>query len=106
VSGSGEANLNLAQVEALRTNVSGSGEIKLSGSAPSHNVNISGSGRVSAYELATQDSYVAISGSGRSYVRAARTLNADIAGSGFIYYRGNPIVSSRVSGSGKVLADN
>ena len=106
VSGSGEANLNFAQVEALRSNVSGSGEVKLSGTAPSHNVNISGSGRVNAYDLATQDSYVAISGSGRSYVRAARTLNADIAGSGSVYYRGNPTVSSRISGSGKVLADN
>lgn len=106
VSGSGEANLAFAQVEALRSNVTGSGELKLSGAAPSHNVNISGSGRVSAYDLATQDSYVAISGSGRSYVRAARTLNADIAGSGSVYYRGSPTVSSRITGSGKVLADN
>jgi hypothetical protein len=46
VSGSGEANLNFAQVDALRTSVAGSGEVKLSGNAPSHNVNISGSGRV------------------------------------------------------------
>jgi hypothetical protein len=106
VSGSGEATLAFAQIDALRTSVSGSGEAKLSGTASSHNVNVSGSGRVSAYDLATQDSYVAITGSGRSYVRAARTLNADITGSGSVYYRGNPTVSSRITGSGKVVADN
>jgi predicted small secreted protein len=106
VSGSGELNLNFAQVDALRTNVSGSGEARLSGNAPSHNVNISGSGRVSAYDLTTLDTYVSISGSGRSYVRAARTLNADINGSGSVYYKGNPTVSSRITGSGRVLADN
>jgi hypothetical protein len=106
VTGSGELNLNFAQVDALRTKVSGSGEAKLSGNAPSHNINISGSGRVSAYDLTTLDTYVSISGSGRSYVRAARTLNADITGSGSVYYLGNPTVSSRITGSGRVLADN
>ncbi|MBD2767193.1 DUF2807 domain-containing protein [Hymenobacter sp. BT664] len=106
VSGSGEANCNFAQVDALRTSVTGSGEVKLSGNAPSHNVNISGSGRVSAYDLTALDTYVSISGSGRSYVRTARTLNVDITGSGSVYYKGNPTISSRVTGSGRVLADN
>ncbi|GAB3244931.1 head GIN domain-containing protein [Hymenobacter seoulensis] len=105
VSGSGEIELNFAQVESLRTNVSGSGEARLSGSAPSHNITISGSGKVSAYDLATLDTYVSISGSGRSYVRAARTLNADITGSGAVYYRDTPVVSSRITGSGRVVAD-
>ncbi|GAB2463004.1 DUF2807 domain-containing protein [Hymenobacter qilianensis] len=106
VSGSGEASLIFNKADALRTSISGSGAAKLSGLAPSHNVNISGSGRVDAYGLDTQDSYVAIAGSGRSYVRASRTLNADITGSGSVYYRGNPAVSSRITGSGKVLSDN
>ena len=106
VSGSGEVNLNFAQVTGLRTNVSGSGEVRLSGTGQNHNLNISGSGRIAAYDLNTQDTYVAISGSGRSYVRATRTLSADINGSGSVYYKGNPTVSTRISGSGKVLADN
>ncbi|HEX8660110.1 MAG TPA: head GIN domain-containing protein [Hymenobacter sp.] len=106
VSGSGEANLNFAQADALQTNVAGSGEVRLSGNAPSHNINISGSGRVSTYDLSTLDTYVSISGSGRSYVRAARALNVDISGSGSVYYKGNPTISSRVTGSGRVQADN
>ncbi|AYA38326.1 DUF2807 domain-containing protein [Hymenobacter oligotrophus] len=106
VSGSGEATLDLDQVQSLRTRISGSGEARLSGEAASHTVNISGSGQVSAYELATQDAYASISGSGKAYVQAARTLNAEISGSGTIYYRGNPTVTTRISGSGKVLSGN
>jgi hypothetical protein len=105
VSGSGNAELDFAQVTGLRTNVSGSGEVKLSGVAQSHSINISGSGRLAAYELNTQDTDVSISGSGRSYVLASRNLSADISGSGSVYYRGEPKVNTRISGSGKVIAD-
>ncbi|RPD47846.1 DUF2807 domain-containing protein [Hymenobacter sediminis] len=103
VSGSGEADISFTQITSLRTDVSGSGEVRLAGASQSHNISISGSGRVAAYDLNTQDSYVSISGSGRSYVLATRTLNADISGSGSVYYRGTPAVNSRISGSGKVI---
>ncbi|KAA9331588.1 DUF2807 domain-containing protein [Hymenobacter busanensis] len=105
VSGSGEADLNFAQVESLRTSISGSGELRLNGTAQVNTVNISGSGKVYAYDLSTQDTYINISGSGKGYVRASRTLDADISGSGTVHYRGTPSVNSRISGSGKVLAD-
>lgn len=104
VSGSGDADLTLTAADGLRTAISGSGEVKLHGAASSNNVTISGSGKVSAYDLSTQDTYVSISGSGKAYVTAARTLSTDISGSGSVYYHGNPTVSSRISGSGKVVA--
>ncbi|GAB2949228.1 head GIN domain-containing protein [Hymenobacter coalescens] len=106
VSGSGEADINVTAVDGLRTNVSGSGEVKLGGTAASNTINISGSGKVSAYDLSTQDTYASISGSGKAYVRAARTLSAEISGSGTVYYRGTPTVTTRISGSGKVLTGN
>ena len=106
VSGSGEAQADVAGVDALQTKVSGSGEVKLSGSAVRNDVSISGSGRVSAYGLTAQDTHVAITGSGNGYLRVARALDADIAGSGSVYYKGSPQVSSRITGSGRVLADN
>jgi hypothetical protein len=104
VSGSGEVELNFAQATSLRTNLSGSGEMRLSGISQSHNSSTSGSGRISAYNLATQDTYASITGSGRTYVQVSRTLNAEISGSGTVYYRGNPTVSTRITGSGRVLA--
>ncbi|WP_400192378.1 head GIN domain-containing protein [Hymenobacter sp. B81] len=106
VSGSGKADLYFASVNSLRSSISGSGDILLAGTAPAHTSSISGSGQVKAYELSTQDTYVSISGSGKSYVQAARTLNAEISGSGTVYYRGTPVVTTRISGSGKVLTGN
>ncbi|RAK64174.1 head GIN domain-containing protein [Hymenobacter edaphi] len=106
VTGSGEADVELANVDGLRATVSGSGEVKLRGTAATNNISISGSGKVSAYDLSTQDTYASISGSGKAYVRAARTLSAEISGSGTVYYRGTPTVTSRISGSGKVLTGN
>lgn len=106
VSGSGDADVELSGVDGLRTSVSGSGEVKLRGAANTNNINISGSGKVSAYDLSTLDTYVSISGSGKTYVRASRTLSAEISGSGTVYYRGTPTVTSRISGSGKVLTGN
>jgi hypothetical protein len=106
VSGSGEADVDVSGVDGLRTTISGSGEVKLGGNAASNTISISGSGKVSAYDLSTQDTYASISGSGKAYVRASRTLSAEISGSGSIYYRGTPTVTSRISGSGKVLTGN
>ncbi|GAA4377945.1 head GIN domain-containing protein [Hymenobacter koreensis] len=106
VSGSGKADLDLANVNSLRTTISGSGEVNLRGTAPTHTISISGSGRVNSYDLITQDTNVNISGSGRSYVYTSRNLNAEISGSGTVYYRGTPLVTTRISGSGKVLTGN
>lgn len=106
VSGSGDADLDVAGVDGLRSSVSGSGEIKLRGTAASNTLSISGSGKLSAYELSTQDTYASISGSGKAYVKASRALSADISGSGSVYYRGTPTVTTRISGSGKVLTGN
>ena len=106
VSGSGRAELAFAQVAGLRTTVSGSGDVHLSGAAQSHDIRLSGSGEVDAYNLTAQNTDVSLSGSGRCYVRTARTLNANISGSGSVHYKGQPTVSTRISGSGRVLADN
>lgn len=105
LAGSGRVELPFAQATGLRTTISGSGEVRLSGTAQNHNITISGSGQVAAYDLAAQDTHVSISGSGRSYVHTARTLSTDISGSGSVHYKGNPTVSTRISGSGRVLAE-
>ncbi|QDA59688.1 head GIN domain-containing protein [Hymenobacter jejuensis] len=106
VAGSGKIDMQLQQVEGLRSHISGSGKISLRGAAQSHTSSISGSGDVDAFDLITQDTYVSISGSGKNHLYASRTLTADISGSGSVYYRGNPTVNSRISGSGKVLSSN
>ncbi|WP_303309583.1 head GIN domain-containing protein [Hymenobacter sp. BT730] len=106
VSGTGVADLNFAQVTELQTTLTGSGEIRLSGSGQSHKCSSSGSGQVSAYDFKTQDTNVSITGSGQSYVQASHHLNVEITGSGNVFYKGSPMVNTRITGSGRVQADN
>ncbi|MBK0404009.1 DUF2807 domain-containing protein [Adhaeribacter sp. BT258] len=101
-SGSGEIDLTLLGADNVETRISGSGEINLKGEAYSHNLEISGSGKLAAFDLYTARTEVNISGSGKSDVRVAESLQAKISGSGTVRYKGNPAVSTSVSGSGKI----
>ncbi|MGB3619333.1 MAG: head GIN domain-containing protein [Catalinimonas sp.] len=84
------------------SNISGSGELDLSGTADEHEVDISGSGKVRAFDLVTERTEARISGSGRAEVNVSEQLIANISGSGEVVYEGTPEVISDVSGSGKV----
>ena len=101
-SGSGEINLTLRNANNVESSVSGSGKINLKGDAYRHDLDISGSGELRAFELYTKKTNVRISGSGKSDVRVSEALKANISGSGTVRYKGNPSVSTSISGSGKV----
>ena len=102
MSGSGSIDLTLIGADEVESSLSGSGEIILDGDANEHNLDISGSGKLKAFNLATKVTTVKISGSGKSDVRAAEKLKANISGSGTVRYKGNPGIESSVSGSGKI----
>ena len=101
-SGSGSINLTLIGADEVESSISGSGEIILGGEANEHNLDISGSGKLKAFELYTKVTNVNISGSGKADVRASERLKASISGSGKVRYKGNPGIESSVSGSGKI----
>lgn len=101
-SGSGEINLTLRNADQVETHISGSGDINLRGEAYSHELEISGSGKLSGFDFYTTRTDVNISGSGKCDVRAIEALHAKISGSGTVRYKGNPAVSTSVSGSGKI----
>ena len=90
----------------VETEISGSGQILLSGSAHDHNIDISGSGDVRAYGLVTQNTWVRISGSGNSEVTVLEYLNVNVSGSGSVYYKGNPDIQANISGSGTIINRN
>jgi hypothetical protein len=90
----------------IESTISGSGRIHLGGSAFEHRINISGSGDVRAFDLATTNTYVKISGSGNSEVWTTNYLDVIISGSGSVYYRGNPQINANISGSGGVFNAN
>lgn len=102
LSGSGSMDLNL-KAKILRTEIPGSGTILLRGAAYEQDADISGSGKIAGYELATRRSEITISGSGAVEANVSDEIIARISGSGAVYYRGQPVrISEDISGSGVV----
>ncbi|NJM94125.1 MAG: DUF2807 domain-containing protein [Cytophagales bacterium] len=103
ISGSGDVSSSGALTfSQIHSSISGSGTISLQGSASTHRIDISGSGDVLAYELATSTTRVEISGSGKAEVSASELLAVKISGSGDVFYKGDPSIEVEVSGSGGV----
>jgi hypothetical protein len=90
----------------IESEISGSGNMTLYGSAESQHINISGSGNVSAFGMEVYESFVKISGSGSSQVNVEHYLDVTISGSGSVYYKGNPEMNVNISGSGAVVNSN
>ena len=102
ISGSGKIDLGVTGANSIDTDISGSGDLYLNGDVIRHQANISGSGKIKAYDLVTKNADIEISGSGNSEVYVTDRLKAKISGSGKIRYKGSPAVEVNVSGSGKV----
>ena len=92
ISGSGDMALELEVME-LETKISGSGSM-------------SGSGKINAFDMQTQNVSLKVSGSGDCKVNAAETLDTRISGSGDVFYKGHPRITSKISGSGSLESRN
>ncbi len=103
ITGSGNIEFPEAFYARVQSTISGSGSLRLGGVAADHQVVVSGSGRVRAFNLDAESTSIRISGSGDARVRVFRFLDARISGSGNIYYKGNPMLSVAISGSGAIF---
>lgn len=103
LSGSGSQTATGIDARELDIEISGSGDITMTGSAEAQTVDIAGSGTYDAIGLHTDTATVSISGSGDATLGILVTLDATISGSGNVAYTGNPRVSQDVSGSGEVV---
>lgn len=102
LSGAGKCDIGIETTE-LSVSTSGSSDVVLRGTAQSLELQMSGSGDVSAFELAAQDVSVSTSGSANVEVSASRRIEASTSGSSNIRYRGAPTdVNMSTSGSGKI----
>lgn len=102
VNGSARIAAKSIVIGRVEAKIAGSGRIEVSGATPNFTAHVSGSGEVDAARLASQDSSVAISGSGRIRLSAQRSVSASISGSGDIGYYGDPKVDEHVAGSGRI----
>lgn len=103
VSGSGTMSFRFDRVGTAEVMVSGSGDIRLTGSASAVTGRVSGSGNADCGELQCENATAHVSGSGNMKVNASRMLDATISGSGNISNRGAAAdIRKHVSGSGRV----
>jgi len=101
-SGSGDVDLSLA-VGFLKAKGSGSSDFKLRGIADIHEFEVSGSGDLKAFDLASKNVKIRISGSGQASVSVSDTLYVQLSGSGRVSYKGNPrTMTQQISGSGTI----
>ena len=105
-SGSGKIDVNrFTGVNSWNAVISGSGLIRCNGivdNVRSSNVNISGSGNYSGFNVLSKSTKVKISGSGNAEVYSPERLDVQISGSGNVGYRGYPFISQDISGSGNL----
>ncbi len=90
------------EVKELNVYISGSGDMRLRGTADKAYYEISGSGNIEAEKLKSEKSTVSIYGAGNVSVNTINTLNVDISGAGNVTYRGAPVVTSQISGVGNI----
>jgi hypothetical protein len=93
-------------VAQLFTSCSGLGNFDYCGAAASHVIAIPGTGTVSAYDLATAQCDIAISGFGTVLVTVSERLDVTIDGLGTVYYKGRPEITETIEGSGQVIDAN
>ena len=105
ISGSGDFDLSDIQFKSVDFGVTGSGDVKIGGTAESIKLEISGSGNIKANNLKTQKALCTVSGSGDITCHVKQALEAYVSGSGDIKYSGSPAsVKTRVTGSGDIKA--
>ena len=103
VYGSGVIDLSIEHAGEVHSELLGSGQIKLEGSAEKHHVTIKGSGSVISRDLITGHSNVHITGNGKCEVHSGKELNVQINGNGMVFYTGNPgTLHTNLTGNGKL----
>jgi hypothetical protein len=101
--GSGDILVAQASCDKIKTKISGSGEVNISGITNETDFNISGSGDINSSGLAQDTCFADISGSGSMFVNVAKFLDVHITGSGTVHYTGSPVVNTDITGSGMVI---
>lgn len=106
VSGSGEVNVQNLEADRFEGRVTGSGEIRVKGTAKHVEAAVTGSGDIDFSDLHAEAVEAKVTGSGDIRVSASNRVKARVTGSGDISYAGHsgamPKLESKITGSGDV----
>jgi len=86
----------------VTTKGSGATEVNLKGQATSHNIDLSGSGKVYALDFVVGSCEIQTSGVGHSEVNVLKSLEIHSSGASEVKYRGNPSITNDKSGASSV----
>ena len=106
VGGNGDVNLSLLDLDNVMVEITGNGNVKLSGNTINKSLSIKGNGIIDAFDLNSNYANVFISGTGNCLVRASDSLSVKINGNGSVYYKGYPTISQTITGNGSVIDAN
>lgn len=103
LTGSGTITISeMVNSNRLETQITGSGDLNISGHVQYLLARNSGSGNLNLSSLKAKRASCTLEGSGNMFVTIEHTLEAFLSGSGDIVYSGNPVVNSYMSGSGRL----
>ena len=102
ISGAGDILGENLQLEDLEIDLTGAGQIELSGSAETLDLNSSGAADIDVQNLEVERAAVNLTGVGNITLWVTDALNARISGAGNISYYGEPEVDSDISGVGRI----
>jgi hypothetical protein len=88
-SGASKIDLDLSAAD-VKTDASGATDINLKGQAASHSVNLSGVGKLRAFDFVVGNYKIETSGSGNCQINVLKSLETNTSGVSNIEYRGNP----------------
>lgn len=101
IAGSGNIHFDV-NTPQISSDISGTGDIYISGETRDSKINIAGSGNYHADDLKAEKATVEIAGTGDAHLFADSILDIHIAGIGNVYYKGNPSISQSIAGTGKI----
>src|SRR5204862_5664202 len=102
VSGGAEIDAKGLLTDSLSVNVSGAGDITITGETGDQTISISGAGKYRADGLKSKKASVNISGIGSALLAVSEHLDVHVSGAGEVEYIGDPQVTQDVSGAGTV----
>lgn len=101
-SGASKVNMDVSAAD-VKTETAGAAEIVLKGQAASHNVEISGVGKLQAFDFVVGNYKINTSGSADCEINVLKSLVVNTQGASDIKYRGNPTkVETEKSGAASV----
>jgi hypothetical protein len=102
--GSTDGDINNVNNDALDIGIHGSGKLHMNGKSGTLKINASGSSKIDATSLVTENSDIQINGSGNIQVYATNSIDVRINGSGTVKYKGEPkSVNQQINGSGRII---